>query len=127
MGIVVVAVLVAFFQGLGDSVLEEVIQVVLDHRRIGSEIPLSELVDVDIVVTAEEVVQNLVVLRSVPFVGKSSVDCQELDWIPLGVEGEVEVVLVHTPLLDHVLGAVARIGGVKGVDGIETIPVEMSG
>ena len=106
-GIVVVAVLVALGKGLGGSVPEIVVQIVLDHRRIGGEIPLGELVDVDIVVSAEQVVQNLVVLRAVPLVGESSVDCQELDRIPLGVDSKVEVVLVHTPLLDHVLRAVA--------------------
>ena len=113
MGIVVVAVLVTLGKGLGGSVPEIVVQIVLNHRRIGGEIPLGELVDVDIIVSAEQVVQNLIVLRAVPFVGKSSGDCQELDRIPFAVEGEIEVVLIHAPLLDHVLGTVAGIRGVQ--------------
>ncbi len=127
MGIVVIAVLVTFLEGLGGSVLEEVIKVVLDHRRIGCEIPFGELVDVDIVVSAKQIIKNLVVLSAVPLVGKSSGDSQELDRIPFAVESEVEIVLIHTSFLDHILGTIASIRGVQRVDSIETIPVKMSG
>ena len=67
-GIIIIAVFVALLQCLGLAVLQIIIQIVLNHSRISRIIAFSELVNVHVIVTAEEVVQNLVILGTVPLV-----------------------------------------------------------
>ena len=73
MGQIVVAILVARMQDTGFAVLEVVVEVVLDAGPGGSEIPLGKVVQIDEVVTAQQVGDFLVVLGPVEFRIQSAV------------------------------------------------------
>ena len=103
-----------------------IIQIVLDHSLVGSEVTLSELVDVHVVVTSEKIVEDLIVLSAVPLVVDASSKSECLACIPLHVSTQIDVVLVHAALLKHILGA-CNTAGVKviPVHIIESVPVEV--
>ena len=103
-----------------------IIQVILNHSLIRSEVTLSKLVDVHIVVTAEKIVKDLIVLCAVPLVIDASCKSERLACIPLHVSTEIDIVLVHATLLKHILGACYTIGvKVIPVHVIESVPVEV--
>ena len=125
MGVIVIAVLVTLAEHLCLPVLEEVVQVVLYHGRARCEIALGELVYVQVVVPAKEVIHDLVVLGAVPFQVDSAVKCEPVLGPPLDRAGEVDIVLVCPAFLDRVLGAAPVLGDVVVVDIVETVPVHV--
>ena len=108
MGVIVVAILPAFGDLLSLVVAQEVIQVVLDHRSRGGIVSLRELVHVEEILSAEQVVELLVIFSPVDLpVGSKGKDDVRLR-TPLDAGSEVEVVLVHMAFLKGMmsLGAV---------------------
>ena len=104
-----------------------VVKVVLDHSLVRGEVALSELVDVHIVVTTEQVVELLVVFRTVPLVAETSCESECLACIPLHVGTEIHIILVHTTLLDHIFrSGPAVCVDIVPVDIVESVPVKVS-
>ena len=112
------------------AVLVIVLEIVLDGDVAGCEIALRELVNIDIVVTSEKVLDNLVVLRAVPAESGSTLECEILREHILGSEAEVQVILVLPPLLLHIFGAVPlRVEAgihIVPVDIVHPVPVDMA-
>ena len=103
-----------------------IIQVILDHSLIRSEVTLCELVDVHVVVTSEKIVEDLIVLSAVPLVVDATCNSERLACIPLHVSTEIDIILVHATLLEHILGACYTIGvKVIPVYIVESVPVEV--
>ena len=100
MGIIVITVLVSLlYQTVG------IVQVILVSILIRAEVPLGKLVDVEPVVTAEQVLDYLVVLGTVPAEVVSERAFQYGAETLGHLTGDVDVVLVRASLLQDVLGA----------------------
>ena len=120
---IIVAVLVAHLYLLRLAVLEIVVEVVLHLFRIYGEVPLGEGVYVQIVLAAQQVLHHLVVLSAVESAVEAAGKGEEVALTPLHVEREVQVVLVHAPLLESIFGTSAL---AVVIHVVETIPVDMA-
>ena len=122
--IVVITILVTLLEDLCSSVGQIVIQVVLEHCLIGSEVSLGKLVDVHIISTSEKVIEFLVVLSAVPFIVETSGERERIACIPLHISAKIDVILVYAALLKNILRTCYAVGiEVVPVHVVESIPV----
>ena len=124
--IVVITKLVALTDNLRTSVGQIVIQVVLDHCLIGSEVTLGKLVDVHIIATSEKIIEFLVVLSAVPLIVDTSGERERIACIPLHISAKIDVILVYAALLKNILRTCYAVGiEVVPVHVVESIPVKV--
>ena len=120
--IVVIAVFVPHSDLLGSAMLHVVVQVVLELVGLGRKVTLGEIVDIHKMAAAQQVRNDLVILRPVDAGVQAAVQDQVLRRPPLEGRGQVQVPLVHMTLLLDILGTAAFLDRIHL---IQTVPVHM--
>ena len=129
LGIIVVSILVADTENLSRAVGLVVIYIILDLSRSGVVVAVGKVIDIDIVITAKEVCNYLVILGTVDFGIKTS--CQDCPFrsSPFEVRGKIEVLLIDMALFLDIFGAVSALAAISHlvchIDIVETVPVDM--
>ena len=95
----------------------------------GVVVAVGKVIDIDIVITAKEVCNYLVILGTVDFGIKTSCQDRPFRSSPFEVRSKIEVLLIDMALFLDIFGAVSALAAISHlvchIDIVETVPVDM--